>query len=336
MNYISELCAVIYSVFSFYFLNTNKKEKYNKIATYIIIGILYGVVNLVCKRTEIEPTFIFIIISFIMQKFLYKAYYSRAIIFSLIFSGIYAISCVAVNIIMPITAAQEHTYLFSTALMILTAFAVKIHEKAQNIDKYKEQAERFSEFHKFRHDYKNQLAGLQMLLENGNIPKAQEYLQKLTEKLHKASVIETYSDNSFINAIMQDFAHKCAENNIQFTSSLLVGNELSLSEHDLCTIFMNLCDNAFEAAKKVKYNRFITFSTSRRQNWLIISAENSYNKKIKTDKQGELISSKKDYYLHGIGLSNIKSAIKQVSGAKIQIDRNTSEGIFSISLIFPR
>lgn len=200
-----------------------------------------------------------------------------------------------------------------------------------------EAAKVLEELRKFRHDYKNQLFGLISLLENEEYDRALEYARKLNGKVEMCVSNKcSCSDNLLIDAILQNLAKKCEKEGITFDATVIAGADFPLSDIDICAVFGNIADNAYEAVLKQSSDnneRFIRFTTSRREKWLIITAENSYSGEISTDEDGEILTSKDDKVFHGIGLDSIKSTV-EAAGGSVKITAN--DGIFAISLMFPR
>lgn len=209
-------------------------------------------------------------------------------------------------------------------------------QKNDCFEYFNKQAKQLEEYKKFRHDYKNKLAGLKALLENDEYGRASEYLSDLLKEVNVLTDhAKNYSDNTLIDSVLQNLAVRCEESGITFDASVIVGNDLPLSDTDICSVFYNIANNAYEAASK-QYDgeKFITFLTSRRQKWLIITAENSFNGKLTTKNDGQIATTKEDSDFHGFGLSNIKSTVEAVPGASVKIE--TEGNIFRIALIFPK
>lgn len=201
---------------------------------------------------------------------------------------------------------------------------------------YSTQAQTLEEMRRFRHDYKNQLAGLKVLIDSGEYERAGEYLAGIATRFDGArSKTHTYSDNMLVDAILQNLAHRCEEAGIEFFAEVPIGSEIPLADYELCTVLCNLADNAFEAASKCTENRFISFTGSRRVKWLTVTAENSYDGVLLTDKSG-IVTRKSDRASHGLGLKSIRAIVEAVPGANVRIEPDPEEKVFHISLIFPR
>ena len=259
------------------------------------------------------------------------------------------------ELIPPLTPATSAFYHLALSLLLAVSFFLmfvyfsaidRITENSEQTKKelherrfayYNGQAKYLDEFRQFRHDYKNRLAGLKALLDNGDTEKAKEYLADISEKFDiMREHTKTYSNNTLIDSILQNLSVRCGTD-IEFDAAVIVGDELPLPDIDICTIFYNIADNAYEAAsKEYEGKKFINFITSRREKWLIVTAENSFDGLLITGKDNELETIKNDDISHGIGLKNVKRIVEAVPGAMVKIEPDMDERIFRISLIFPR
>lgn len=201
---------------------------------------------------------------------------------------------------------------------------------------YSTQAQTLEEMRRFRHDYKNQLAGLKVLIDSGEYERASAYLAGIATRFDSARTkTRSYSDNMLVDTILQNLAHRCEEAGIEFSAEVPIGSEIPLADYELCTVLCNMADNAFEAASKCTENRFISFTGSRRVKWLTVTAENSYDGVLLTDKGG-IVTRKSDRASHGLGLKSIRAIVESVPGANVRIEPDPEEKVFCISLIFPR
>ena len=202
---------------------------------------------------------------------------------------------------------------------------------------YITQAQTLEEMRRFRHDYKNLLSGLKVLIDSGEYERASEYLSGIAARfdgMSKKSV--SYSDNMLADAVLQSLARRCESAGVTFSGNLSIGKEIPLGDPELCTVLSNLADNAFEAVQKVpEGERFITFTGSRRVKWLTITVENSYDGVLFTDR-GSIVTRKEDRVMHGLGLKSICSIVDAVPGALVRIEPSPEEKIFRVTLLFPR
>ena len=99
---------------------------------------------------------------------------------------------------------------------------------------------------------------------------------------------------------------------------------------DISTIFGNSIDNAIEGVEKVsKENKVILVKAGKVNNFISIVVENNYNE---NEKLGNRRTTKKDTFLHGFGISNIKNAVEKYKGT-CTITRE--EGKFTLKILLP-
>lgn len=231
------------------------------------------------------------------------------------------------------------------AAILLTLAALEIRRlkkevkllKIKDFESTKHSAEQLQDLRIFKHDYKNMIFGLRALLNAGDYKNLAEYLTAIDSDFAKAyENFTAYSDNTLINAVLNRIAVKCREEDIPFEASVTVGKDLPMEDIDICTVFSNLADNAYEAVmRQTEGDKFISFSVSRREKWLIINVENSFNGEM-SEKNGGFDTVKKDVFSHGLGLKSIKRIIESVPGAIFKAEPDTAEKVFHTSLIFPK
>ena len=161
-----------------------------------------------------------------------------------------------------------------------------------------------------RHDLRHHIAMI-MELSEGN-KELQEYLSTLMEKI--PSKKEHYCENEIVNAIVSHYAYLCESNDIQFDSNLTVPSQKDVSlNSDLCVIFANLLENAYEACMRINsgQDRFIIIKSSLNRKLLTITMDNSFNGDV-TKIGDKYRSAKRNDY--GIGLASIKSISQQYHG----------------------
>ena len=112
---------------------------------------------------------------------------------------------------------------------------------------YQELAEKNREAAGLRHEWRGQLAALQLIAEEGDLTRLREKLGKLAGDLDRA-VPRTYSGNLAIDAILQSAADQAERLGVAFRCHAVVPPELRIDEGDLCALLLNLLDNALEAA----------------------------------------------------------------------------------------
>ncbi|MBQ6216569.1 MAG: GHKL domain-containing protein [Erysipelotrichaceae bacterium] len=184
----------------------------------------------------------------------------------------------------------------------------------------------------FRHDVKNHITAVSVLLENHDIDAAREYLHEIDEGLQDVNRIYN-TGNHLLDGLLKQKSDLAERKDISFEVNVDFRKGDFISPYDLCTIISNILDNAIEANEKIedKENRFIRVRGSESAGQLILGIENPDPK----DNESELLSTtKKDHKLHGYGLKNVKKAVRKYNG-ELNIFRENSNFILTIIIPLP-
>lgn len=181
---------------------------------------------------------------------------------------------------------------------------------------------------KFRHDISNHINCMYLLFENGQYDELREYFDKIGASLSglRPSVS---TGNDMINAILNDAAEKYPEVRYQIEGK--VPDKISLSNMDICTIFSNLFDNAFNAAGKSD-EKLVTVSFRFIGGNFFCEVKNTIDHKINIT-NNELITEKADKANHGHGTYNARNCAEKNNG---EITYSCDEKYFSAELVLPK
>ncbi|MFQ9015219.1 MAG: GHKL domain-containing protein [Lacrimispora saccharolytica] len=159
-----------------------------------------------------------------------------------------------------------------------------------------------------------------------------EETRRMAETLR--SQIADYEDyvhtgNGFLDIILKDKAAKAREKQIDFSAVVDFHGIDFLEPLDISTIFGNAIDNAIEASENLpEYKRLITVRAERVRDMLIITVENN------TAPGNHLVegTTKKDHFVHGFGISNIKKAVEKYGG---QCSFQQEERMYRLKILIP-
>lgn len=182
----------------------------------------------------------------------------------------------------------------------------------------------------FPHDTKNHLQQIRYL---DNVEEIHKYLDVIINDVEKISYVRI-SSNKMLNLIISKYSAICEKKNIRFTPEVKLASLHYVDDVDLSTLLNNLLDNAVEAADMTE-NGFIELKIfSKNSNFDGIIIKNSCNTPPKHINK-ELITSKKDKLLHGLGMSIVKKELKKYDAI---YDWNYCEEtkIFETSIAIPR
>lgn len=196
---------------------------------------------------------------------------------------------------------------------------------------YVMQQRRNKELDGFRHDYKKHFYVLQGLIAEGKTEQMQAYLEKLTKQFYGGEDSRFHSGNEIVDIIMQDMYVRCSKADIHFSFQGHVPPVVRISDMDMCTIFSNLMDNAYEACVLVKASPCIRVQLGENEKSFIIHIENSSN--IESTKRNERLATTKKQSGHGLGMQMVQEAVNQNGGV---MSWKISDFVFAADLVLPK
>lgn len=193
------------------------------------------------------------------------------------------------------------------------------------------QSENSEKLKKIRHDMKNHLISIKVLLEDDKINESEKLLSEVIGETDKINIgISQTTGNSIIDAIVSYKSMVCANKGIKFEYSLSLLPELSIDAIDISSVMSNLIDNAIEAAEKTP-EPYIQLKIFMYGKYLTLYVRNSYLGKESVETvQGRLLTTKDDAAQHGYGMQIIEALSQKYDG---ECDWKTESGIFKINVI---
>ena len=183
----------------------------------------------------------------------------------------------------------------------------------------------------WRHDYRNHIQTLKVLVENGNIEEVKEYLDKLDKDLNTIDTV-VKTGNAMADAIFNSKISLAKSKDIKVIVDAHIPIKLKTSELDLCVIIGNLFDNAIEASLALPENeRVIRVYMDMKNTQLYISFTNfTATKKMK--KVNNVYKSTKNEN-HGLGLIQIDKIVSRLDG---YLSRNSEDNAFTTEILIPQ
>lgn len=171
----------------------------------------------------------------------------------------------------------------------------------------------------WKHDYKNNLSVISLLLADENLGKAKSFINELMNSVSD-HVFMLSSGNSALDAIVSTKLSKAREHHIDFQHTIFLPDNIPFSAIDFSTIMGNLLDNAIEACLNIDSTMqpYIILQIERYQDMLYIQVQNSSNGNYRYNSYGELISIKSEQG-HGIGVKRIKQVTEKYNGIYQQL-----------------
>ncbi len=249
------------------------------------------------------------------------------------FVAIFTILCFMPNdtaIAYPISAASIFSSFGCMYLASYICDAMQTAYRAQELETqrnyYRDRIRDEERVRSIYHDLKNHLLVLQA--EAGGSRQMQESLETLQSQMEG---YENYQQtgNEFLDILIRDKARTAQEKQIDFHVGISFGDGCFIDPLDISTIFGNALDNAIEANEKLPEDqRLITVKADRIRNMLIISVANNSLPHIALSEG----TTKRDTFLHGFGLPNIRSAVQKYGG---QCSTKSENGIFTLKIVIP-
>lgn len=193
-----------------------------------------------------------------------------------------------------------------------------------------EQKKMLEDFHEEKHNLINELAVLRGSIENDDKESAIRNLNKI---IHNCSNTEKVSNsgNSTVDAIINFKYTTAREYGIDFRLKVFIPDELPIEQCDIGVVLGNAIDNAIEAVRKCESSKkVIEISMGVKKEAWIIVIKNPYEKEIKRDRNGRILSTKTKEYRRGYGLKSIERIVEKYQG-EVLID--TENGKFSLTMV---
>lgn len=215
-----------------------------------------------------------------------------------------------------IVIANITTYYFYTVLCREYENKLKVkllEQQYENVKKNMEDADSFiRQMRTVKHDIKNHLLTINGYIETGDLDGAKNYISTLTE-VHIPkfqSFIKT--ENAAFNSIVNSKIALCNEKKIVIEIKAMDGILSKFDSVDIGVLFGNLLDNAIEAAENI-VKKNISVNIQEMGEYFSILVSNSIDKSV-LDGNKNLITTKNNKELHGIGIKTVKSLVKKYDG----------------------
>lgn len=194
---------------------------------------------------------------------------------------------------------------------------------------YQDLAEKNRDIRRFRHDIKNNLLALDILLSDGKYDEAKNYIESMNESVKETE--NRFSTGSYLaDAILSHKSDEIKNDKIDIEFSGTVPSE-RISNNDLCTILTNSIDNAARACKEIAPCK-INITSDETEKGCTLTVSNPVLKKVEI-KNNSIKTSKKDAQNHGFGIENIKKVAEKYHGF-VRLSCTDSEFTIKIGLLY--
>lgn len=210
-------------------------------------------------------------------------------------------------------------------------------QQVRALEQRLEEAEGFyGNIRKVRHDMNNHMTTIKGLAAKGNYGEVEAYMEKLDETMQELDY-RYHTGNAVTDVIINDKYRRAADAGISFQVQFYYGEEDTIPAFDMGIILNNLLDNAIEACEKLeREDRYIRLCLKRKERFLLLEVENSFNGQLKwgegenrllTTKQS---ASREEFNGHGIGLQNVRDVARRYLG---DMNIKVKENVFQVTVM---
>ena len=127
----------------------------------------------------------------------------------------------------------------------------------------------------------------------------------------------------------QDAAVRAEAAGVAFRASAQVPPELPLPEEDVCTLLMNMLDNAVEGASLAQGEgeRYIRFHVKAAGGFMAVLCENTFDGRVDTDARGAPRTRKSGDEPHGFGLTQMRAVAEKYGSI---LDVSWTDTLFTV------
>lgn len=185
------------------------------------------------------------------------------------------------------------------------------------------------EIRKERHELRNNYFYIQTLLSEKKYDALDAYMQNVIgSKLSSIGQVQT--GNTLMDYILNEKIREAQKKKIKLCTEILIPANLRLSEDSLCTILLNLLDNAIEASLD-EANPDIRVMIRCNQGYLTVQIKNKISFDVLA-KNPKLISTKENKTQHGFGIQIIQNTVREQNGI---LNLASDDGYFSATVMLP-
>lgn len=164
-----------------------------------------------------------------------------------------------------------------------------------------------------RHDIRHHMLALKSYCNVKEYEQVDAYINQYLETSNLDQSL-LFCENVMLNGMMQYYYELLEEHHIKSEISLQIPKHIIFKDEDICVVFGNAIENAFEACmRQINTPRFIHIKACMYgKDSFTMQVKNSFEGEIKVAKNGNLISSKRNE--EGIGVNSMKRICEKYNG----------------------
>ena len=181
-----------------------------------------------------------------------------------------------------------------------------------------------------RHETRRKLSYIDELIKNNNLAEAHSVCcDSVTEIDNITPVYNT--PNIYLNSILNIIQNKAIKENTDCRFTIKSSLE-GIDSCDLLSLLGNISDNAFEAMRNLKNDKFLQITAFEKEHYYIISVKNSSSSGVLADNP-KLSSTKGDVKNHGHGLKIVRNIVEKYNGNLTFTEHNN---VFDVSFMLQK
>ena len=166
-----------------------------------------------------------------------------------------------------------------------------------------------------RHDLSARLVALQALIREGRCAEAENEIGRMLDENMPSRQEAVHSGNLALDALINYKYAAALRDCVSMDCKLEVPAQLAFDPTDLCIILGCLLDNALEAVRGLpEGDRRVSLAMRMEKGVLSIRVENPYAGSVRTDRKGQLLTTKDDREAHGIGIASVERTARRYDG----------------------
>lgn len=208
-----------------------------------------------------------------------------------------------------ILRSSEEKWIRNQLELTQDSLNLQITQSVREIETLRKSQEKTKEY---RHDMRHHMQYLSVCIENDQLERAQEYIQKICSEI-EANKVMVFCENEAANLIFSAFTGRAKEQNVPIIIKAQIPKIIHISESDLCVLLSNALENALHACQNLKEKGVegkIEVSAFEKNKKLFLQFINSCDSNI-VFIQGIPVTSQPD---HGIGVRSICALVERYEG----------------------
>jgi sensor histidine kinase regulating citrate/malate metabolism len=174
------------------------------------------------------------------------------------------------------------------------------------------------ELHAMRHELKNHIAVMEIMLRDGEYEKLGAYFSQVRGQ-NTAALEEFHCENPLISSVVNNAASTARAAGVHLDAVAAVPEALSIGDADLCSMLSNLLDNSIEGCLAAGGDQ-IKASLHTEKGYLFITVTNPAPPDLMI-RNPQLTTTKRDPAAHGYGIPIIRRLAEKYNGCvTFQVD----------------